>query len=135
MSRRLAGLAAALAIAGCAATSARDGLDTAALPIELRADYALFARRCSKCHSLARALKSGVAEDEVWASYVERMRRQPASGISPQDTVPILRFLHYYSHHDSRSDSPYYSRHDSHDGSPERRRLRPALETDRGSDG
>ena len=29
--------------------------------------------------------------------YVARMRRQPESGISLEDSRPILRFLHYYS--------------------------------------
>jgi hypothetical protein len=29
--------------------------------------------------------------------YVAKMRRQPSSGISEQDTVVILRFLHVYS--------------------------------------
>ena len=81
---------------GCA-TTARDGLDAAQLPIEVRADYAVFARRCSKCHQLARPLGSGIHDDARWADYVERMRRQPGSGISRADTVPILRFLHYYS--------------------------------------
>lgn len=67
------------------------------MPVEVRADYALFAQRCSRCHSLARPLHSGITTDEYWAEYVERMRRQPGSGISIEDTVPILRFLHYYS--------------------------------------
>ena len=89
-------LAAAL-IAGACATSARDGLDVATLPVEVRPDYALFARRCSKCHQLARPLGSGVRDDATWADYVERMRRQPGSGITRADTKPILRFLHYYS--------------------------------------
>ena len=82
--------------AGCA-TTARDGLDTAQLPAPVRADYAVFARRCSKCHQLARPLDSGIHDDAHWADYVERMRRQPGSGISRADTAPILRFLHYYS--------------------------------------
>jgi hypothetical protein len=81
---------------GCASTG-RDGLDVAQLPEVVRPDYALFARRCSKCHSLARPLGSGIVDDEVWIAYVNKMRRQPGSGISPQDTAPILRFLHYYS--------------------------------------
>ena len=72
-------------------------MDTAKLPPDLRADYAVFAQRCSKCHSLARPLTSGIDDDEYWKRYVERMRRQPASGISPEDEVPILRFLHYFS--------------------------------------
>lgn len=68
-----------------------------ALPAQVRADYAVFALRCSKCHSLARPLNSGIDNDEYWKLYVERMRRQPASGISVADTVPILRYLHVYS--------------------------------------
>lgn len=92
-------IALAIASAGAAgcATSSRDGLDVAQLPEAVRPDYALFARRCSKCHSLARPLGSGITDDAVWIAYVDKMRRQPGSGISPQDAPPILRFLHYYS--------------------------------------
>jgi hypothetical protein len=93
-------LAAALLAAACA-TAGRDGLDVAQLPVEIRPDYAVFARRCSKCHQLARPLQSGIRDDAVWADYVDRMRRQPGSGISPADARPILRFLHYYSHEHS----------------------------------
>jgi hypothetical protein len=60
-------------------------------------DYRIFAARCSKCHSLARPLNSGIEDDEHWVRYVARMRRQPGSGISEQDSVAILRFLHLYS--------------------------------------
>jgi hypothetical protein len=67
------------------------------LPPDLRADYAVFADRCSKCHSLSRPLDSGIVDDEFWVRYVERMRLQPASGISPEDTPAILRFLRFYS--------------------------------------
>jgi hypothetical protein len=84
-------------VSGGCATSGREGLDVAQLPEVVRPDYQLFARRCSKCHSLARPLGSGITDDEVWIAYVNRMRRQPGSGISPQDAAPILRFLHYYS--------------------------------------
>jgi len=83
---------------GCssAATHA-EGLEPATLPAELRADYAVFAQRCSKCHSLARPLNSGISDENYWSLYVARMRRQPGSGISQADAEPILRFLHYYS--------------------------------------
>ena len=67
------------------------------MPEEVRSDYALFAQRCSKCHSLSRPLQSGITDDRYWEDYVERMRRQPSSGISIEDTVFILRFLHYLS--------------------------------------
>jgi hypothetical protein len=89
-------VALALALA-CAATAAGDGLDPAQLPAEVRDDYAVFARRCSKCHSLARPLYSTIDHDSWWEAYVNRMRRQPGSGIAPGDVAPILRFLHYYT--------------------------------------
>jgi hypothetical protein len=87
-------LAACLA---CSGVHGSDEVDTLKVPAELRGDYALFAQRCSKCHSLARPLTSGIDDDEYWKRYVERMRRQPSSGISPDDEPPILRFLHYFS--------------------------------------
>jgi hypothetical protein len=88
----------ALSLVGCgsAATHA-EGLEPTTLPVELRADYAIFAQRCSKCHSLARPLNSGISDENYWSLYVARMRRQPGSGISQEDAEPILRFLHYYS--------------------------------------
>jgi len=85
------------AFAACGPVHGQDGVDVAKLPDDLRPDYALFAQRCSKCHSLARPLGSGIDDDEYWKRYVERMRRQPGSGISPADEAPILRFLHYFS--------------------------------------
>jgi mono/diheme cytochrome c family protein len=91
-----AALALSLAACGSSATHS-EGLEPAALPAELRADYAVFAQRCSKCHSLARPLNSGISDENFWVLYVARMRRQPASGITQEDAGPILRFLHYYS--------------------------------------
>lgn len=67
------------------------------MPENVRADYALFANRCSKCHSLARPLTSNITDDEQWVLYVNRMRRQPGSGISRTDQDGILRFLKYYA--------------------------------------
>ncbi len=90
-----------LAAWGCASW-AREGLDPATMPADLRPDYALFALRCSKCHSLARPLTSGIDDDNYWIDYVARMRRQPASGITAEDTVGILRFLHYFSMEEKR---------------------------------
>jgi hypothetical protein len=84
-------------LTSCAASPPPDGLDPSTIPGNLRADYGVFAQRCSKCHSLSRPLNSGITDDAYWSMYVERMRRQPASGISPEDTGPILRFLRYYS--------------------------------------
>jgi hypothetical protein len=83
---------------GCPPPDARsETIDRASLPAEVRAEYDVFAERCSKCHSLARPLNSGIVDDDYWAMYVARMRRQPSSGISIEDSRVILRFLHYYS--------------------------------------
>lgn len=83
---------------GCrASVNHSDGLEPSSLPAELRADYAVFAQRCSKCHALARPLNSGITDENYWVRYVAKMRRQPASGITQEDAAPILRFLRYYS--------------------------------------
>jgi hypothetical protein len=87
-----------LLLAACPSPEDRsEGIDLPTLPQDVRADYEVFAQRCSKCHSLARPLNSGIADDEYWKMYVARMRRQPESGISLEDSRVILRFLHYYS--------------------------------------
>jgi hypothetical protein len=103
-STAVAMLSALVAVAGfwgCASWT-REGLDPTTMPVAVRPDYALFAQRCSKCHSLARPLTSGIDDDAYWIDYVARMRRQPASGISAEDTVGILRFLHYFSIEEKR---------------------------------
>jgi hypothetical protein len=88
----------AIAQTACPSPDSRsETIDAATLPQEVRADYEVFAQRCSKCHSLSRPLNSGIVDDDYWAMYVARMRRQPASGISVDDGRVILRFLHYYS--------------------------------------
>jgi len=89
---------AVLAQTACPSPDARsETIDPITLPAEVRADYEVFAQRCSKCHSLSRPLNSGIVDDDYWTMYVARMRRQPESGISLEDSSVILRFLHYYS--------------------------------------
>ncbi len=90
---RLSAIASALALAGCSGAS----LDTTTMPEPIRADYQVFAQRCSKCHTLARPLQAAPMSDEQWEMYVARMRRQPGSGISQDDQTAILRFLHHHS--------------------------------------
>jgi hypothetical protein len=83
-------------LAGCSGSRTAEP-EVASLSPEVHADYEVFALRCSKCHSLARPLNSGIDDDDYWRMYVAKMRRQPSSGISAQDEVVILRFLHVYS--------------------------------------
>jgi hypothetical protein len=82
--------------AGCSGGRAGEP-EAETLSASAAADYALFALRCSKCHSLSRPLNSGIDRDDYWRLYVAKMRRQPGSGITEEDTVAILRFLHLYS--------------------------------------
>jgi hypothetical protein len=85
------------AVSSCQTFSRTDGLDVARIPTEHQAEYNLFADRCSRCHSLARPLNAGITREAEWRNYVRRMRRQPSSGISPEDEAPLVRFLVWYS--------------------------------------
>ena len=86
------------AIIGTASCGSRtEGLDTTKIPDELRSDYQRFSTKCSKCHSLARPLSANISDDDQWVMYVNRMRRQPGSGISYDDQAHILRFLQWYA--------------------------------------
>jgi hypothetical protein len=98
---RLLAFALALAFASASSVIAcgarTEGLDRRKLPEDIHADYDLFARKCSKCHSLARPLQSGITVDAQWVNYVNRMRRQPGSGITYDDQEHILRFLRWFA--------------------------------------
>lgn len=78
-------------------TSRTEGLDPSKVPENLRADYDRFAHKCSKCHGLSRPLQAGITDDAQWVMYVNRMRRQPGSGISMEDQEVILRFLKWHA--------------------------------------
>ena len=52
----------------------------------------LFLSRCSSCHDPGRVYHRTAARDE-WREIVNRMRRMPQSGISPQDAAIILDYL------------------------------------------
>ena len=43
------------------------------------------------------AAEYGIDDDEGWKTCVAKMRRQPSSGISADDSVAILRYLHVFS--------------------------------------
>jgi hypothetical protein len=89
-------VATAFTALGCGGAPA-EGVEVRELPAEVRRDYAVFADRCSKCHSLARPLNASIYDEEGWRIRVARMRAQPTSGISEEDERAIVRFLVYYS--------------------------------------
>lgn len=90
-------LAVALAVAAIACGSRRDAVDASKVPDELKSDFQIFETRCSKCHALSRPYQAAFRDDDQWVNYVNRMRRQPGSGITYNDQAHILRFLKWYA--------------------------------------
>jgi hypothetical protein len=85
---------------GCGGASVQlrsEEMDPSTMPPDVVASYRVFTQRCSKCHSLGRVYDSGITDDEFWVKYVERMRRQPGSGITKGDESVVLHYLFYYS--------------------------------------
>lgn len=89
----------AVALVGCGlggSQNRRDGWSeerVAQLSPELQDGYRTFSMRCSRCHTLSRPLRAGIADPEHWRLYVRRMRRMPGAGISERDAASILVFL------------------------------------------
>ncbi len=70
-------------------------IDTSEYPEEMQLLYKTYAKRCSKCHTLARSVNSEYRGEE-WDRYVARMSRKPNSGISPGTGDKILSFLKFH---------------------------------------
>lgn len=70
-------------------------IDVSEYTPEMQELYPLYARKCSKCHTLARSINSEYRGDD-WNRYVARMSRKPNSGISPNTGDKILSFLRYH---------------------------------------
>ena len=78
-----------------AAHSGPAKVEVGAFPGEVQEAYGLFAARCSRCHTLARAINTNLST-ESWRLYVKKMMSKPGSGISPDDGKTIYRFLAFY---------------------------------------
>jgi hypothetical protein len=107
-------LAAAL-LAGCGALSRRvppqdpavlyysdlgpAEIDVAAYPEDRRRQYAVYARVCSACHTLARSVNSPVVSRDFWEMYILAMRRRsawtPTPEITRQEGEAVADFLDY----------------------------------------
>lgn len=74
-----------------------DTLDIKDVPALQRGNYAVFAHRCSRCHTLARPLNSSLTGRSAWARYVSRMRNKPTCLITNRDADRIVNFLVYDS--------------------------------------
>ncbi len=72
-------------------------LDVAKYPKDMQAGYALFEKKCAKCHSPARAINSGFVLPGEWERYIKRMVFKPDSKMTETDGKAIYRFLAYDS--------------------------------------
>ena len=72
-------------------------IDVSTYPADMKAAYKLFATRCSKCHTIARAINSEFVLEDEWERYVKRMMRKPGSGISANDGKIVYDFLAFDS--------------------------------------
>jgi hypothetical protein len=78
-----------------AADSGQAAIDISEYPEDRQIQYKLYAKKCSKCHTLARSINSEY-RGEDWERYVARMSRKPNSGISPKTGDKILSFLQFH---------------------------------------
>ncbi len=73
-------------------------IDVTTYSPKMQESYELFARKCSRCHTVARPINSDFAPDE-WQKYVHKMMRKPGSGLTPKTAEEIIKFLIYDSEH------------------------------------
>ncbi len=72
-------------------------IDVSTYPPEMQAAYKLFAAKCGKCHTLARAINCEFALEDEWERYVKRMMRKAGSFITPDEGKRIFEFVTYDS--------------------------------------
>lgn len=70
-------------------------IDVSKYPAEQKAAYGTFAKKCSKCHTLARPINSDFVLPSQWQRYIKRMMYKPNSGIDEKDGKAIYGFLVY----------------------------------------
>ena len=51
-------------------------IDVSKYPADMKANYKVFAIKCSKCHTIARAINCEFALEDEWERYVKRMMRK-----------------------------------------------------------
>ncbi len=83
------------ALAACGDSLPRGSLvdNPATATPELRAACALTEHRCTRCHTLGRALSFDAVTRDQWEPVVHRMRQMASSGITRADAEIILDCL------------------------------------------
>jgi len=73
-------------------------IDVSKYPPDMQKKYALFTKKCSQCHTIARPINCDFALEEEWDRYIHRMMRKAGpSAIGPDDGKAIFEFLVYDS--------------------------------------
>lgn len=89
-----------LKVAAYPADLGPDAVDVSRYPARVQADYQIYARVCSKCHTLARANYAPASQRAFWRLYLTKMRTRAAwkgSRLSRDEVRAILDFLDYDS--------------------------------------
>ncbi len=73
-------------------------VDVSKFSPEVRSNYRVFAMKCGKCHTLARAINTDKTT-LAWKMYVERMQNKKDSGITDALGSKIYQFLKFYQGH------------------------------------
>jgi hypothetical protein len=72
-------------------------IDVTKYPAEQKANYALFMKKCVKCHTTARPINSHFVLPGEWERYIKRMVFKPDSKMTEADGKKIFQFLLYDS--------------------------------------
>jgi hypothetical protein len=73
-------------------------IDVSKYTPEMKNKYKVFADKCAKCHTIARAINCEFALEDEWERYIKRMMNKAGpSVISAADGKQIFEFLTYDS--------------------------------------
>jgi cytochrome c5 len=72
-------------------------IDVSKYPAEMQSNYKVFQTKCSKCHTVARAINCEFALGDEWERYVKRMMNKAGTFISPAEGKQIYDFAVYDS--------------------------------------
>ena len=72
-------------------------IDVSKYPDDMKARYKVFATKCGKCHTPARAINCEFALEDEWERYIKRMMRKAGKFISPDEGKQIFEFVVYDS--------------------------------------
>lgn len=80
-----------------------DTIDVTAYPVSQQENYALFVKKCSLCHTLARPINSPLVDASTWTRFVKRMhgKNQARSNggplLSGDEAKRVISFLTFDS--------------------------------------